>query len=117
MKFTIVTPYFLILAGIIVCNGNRANEKMFGFLRSAEKCTKEADPAQCVKRNLNDWCEKREDSLKDGTTIAKVCECIDGNTPLNIAVCAGHFDIIKLLVDHGANIKDIPGLEKVIPFL
>ena len=45
------------------------------------------------------------------------CECIDGNTPLNIAVCAGHFDIIKLLVDHGANIKDIPGLEKVIPFL
>ena len=80
MKFTVVSAFFLvILAGIIGCNGNVQNEKLFGFLRSAEKCTKEADPEQCVKRNLNDWCEKREDSLKDGTKIATVCECIDGN--------------------------------------
>ena len=49
---------------------------------------------------------------------AKVnCECIEGRTPLGYAVSVGHFGIIKLLVDNGADIKAIPGLEKIIPFL
>ena len=45
------------------------------------------------------------------------CECIEGRTPLRYAVSVGHFGIIKLLVDHGADIKAIPGLKKIIPFL
>ena len=49
---------------------------------------------------------------------AKVdCECIEGRTPLGYAVSVGHFGIIKLLVDHGADIKAIPVLEKILPFL
>ena len=38
-------------------------------------------------------------------------------TPLNLAVCYGHFDIVKLLVSHGANVKRVHGLEKIIQFL
>ena len=38
-------------------------------------------------------------------------------TPLNFAVCYGHFDIVKLLVSHGADVKRVHGLEKIIQFL
>jgi len=81
MKFTIVTiSTFVALVAITGCNGQFGeNEKMFGFLRSAEKCTKESDPEGCVKRNLDDWCEKRGETLEEGTKIASVCNCLEGS--------------------------------------
>ena len=56
------------------CNGDQIDEKLFGFLKSAEKCLKESNPQECIKRNLNAWCEKRSEKAKIGT---HVCECVD----------------------------------------
>ena len=69
---------FLVVS-IAISNCNGQNEKIFGFLRSAEKCTKESDPEACVKRNLDGWCENRKENLIDGTRVASVCDCIEGN--------------------------------------
>ena len=69
----------VVIAAITGCKGQVENGKIFGFLRSAEKCTKESDPEACVKRNLDGWCEKRNELLKEGTRIATVCDCIEGS--------------------------------------
>ena len=69
--------FLVVVVAILNCNGQ--NEKIFGFLRSAEKCTKESDPEACVKRNLDGWCENRKENLIDGTRVASVCDCIEGN--------------------------------------
>ena len=69
--------FLVVVVAISNCNGQ--NEKIFGFLRSAEKCTKESDPEACVKRNLDGWCENRKENLIDGTRVASVCDCIEGN--------------------------------------
>jgi len=69
--------FLVVVVAISDCNGQ--NEKIFGFLVSAEKCTKESDPKACVKRNLDGWCENRKENLIDGTRVASVCNCIEGN--------------------------------------
>ena len=69
--------FLVVVVAISDCNGQ--NEKIFGFLRSAEKCTKESNPEACVKRNLDGWCENRKENLIDGTRVASVCDCIEGN--------------------------------------
>jgi hypothetical protein len=61
---------FTILA-TIGCNGEQIDEKLFGFLKSAEKCLKDSNPKLCVKRNLSAWCEKRKHD---------VCGCVNDDS-------------------------------------
>ena len=70
---------------ITCCNGqDEENDKLFGFLRSAEKCLKETNQEACVQRNLKAWCTKRKGSLLRGRVISNVCGCVDDSTRLVI---------------------------------
>jgi len=70
----------LTIVAIACCNANQIDEKLFGFLKSAEKCLKESNPEVCVKRNLNAWCEKRKDSFPEANVGTHVCGCVDGDS-------------------------------------
>ena len=70
----------LTTLGIAGSNGLQINEKLFGFLKSAEKCLKESNPELCVKRNLNAWCEKKRDRFPE----THVCGCVDEDPRLVI---------------------------------
>lgn len=64
------------------CNGNQIEEKLFGFLKSAEKCLEDSYPEACVKRNLNAWCEKRRGTFPQAMVGTHVCGCVDDNSRL-----------------------------------
>ena len=64
------------------CSGQEdgENDRIFGFLRVAKKCNNDANPGQCIKRNIEAWCEKRKDEIPEGTKISQVCGCINDNS-------------------------------------
>jgi len=77
---TFLLPVVLAILAITGCNADHNDEKLFGFLRSAEKCLKEENPEACVKRNLNAWCEKKKENFPDANVGTHVCECIDDDS-------------------------------------
>jgi len=59
------------IVAITCCNGElNESEKIFGFLKSANKCFKESNKEGCAKKSWTRFCDKVSSPL---------CECLDDN--------------------------------------
>jgi ankyrin repeat protein len=45
--------------------------------------------------------------LENRRLVSDICSPQDGSTPLTAAAWGGHLDIVKLLLDNGANIEAV----------
>ena len=59
---------------------------------------------------------ERVESLLKTITLTEInkADWTTGNTPLHLATCFGHVDIVRLLLNHGA-MRNILNYEKKIP--
>lgn len=62
----------------------------------------EADIIEAVKKGNSKWLEQL---LKEDPGLSNWCQDDDGATPLMYAAMLGHLDIVKLLINHGADLN------------
>ncbi|XP_022250765.1 ankyrin repeat and SAM domain-containing protein 6-like [Limulus polyphemus] len=62
----------------------------------------EADIIEAVKKGNSKWLEQL---LKEEPDLSNWCQDDDGATPLMYAAMLGHLDIVKLLINHGADLN------------
>ena len=62
--------------------GDNESSKIFGFLRSGEKCLEQSKPDVCLKKKLVAYCEKNNEGVLEGKPISKICQCTEDDSRL-----------------------------------
>ena len=62
--------------------GDDESAKIFGFLRSGEKCLEQSNPDVCLKKKLLAHCEKNNEGVLEGKPISKICQCTEDDSRL-----------------------------------
>ena len=62
--------------------GDDEGSKIFGFLRSGEKCLAKSNPEVCLKKKLLTYCEKNNEDVSEEKPISKICQCTEDDSRL-----------------------------------
>jgi hypothetical protein len=63
--------------------GDDESAKIFGFLRSGEKCLEQSNPDVCLKKKLLAYCEKNNEGVLEGKPISKICQCTEDDSSMD----------------------------------
>ena len=80
--------------------GSYANDegtKIFGFVRSGDKCLEQSNPSVCLKNNLLTYCEKNNEDVSEEKNFSKMCQCTEDDSRLKQSqVLVAYFYISSL---------------------